>query len=92
MKVIGCIAAFVLSAASMWASLHHRLKDDELKSNDGIASTTTDEKNWDQANRRPVDEVFFFKAPTWMRGSKSTEAYTSSEAISSGVQANPFSE
>lgn len=92
MKVLGGIGSFVISAACMWSSLQNRQTVDELKSSHEIASTTNDEKTWDQANRRPTDEVFFFKVPTWMRGSTSSVANSPSEAVASGVQANPFSE
>jgi hypothetical protein len=92
MKSIVGIASFVLCAASMWVSVQRRINVDAVNSKLAVATTTSDEKNWDEKNRRPVDEVFFFKTPSWMRGSKSTDAYTPREAAASDVQANPFTE
>ncbi len=92
MKSIVGIASFVICAASMCVSVQRRMNVDAVNSKLAVATTTSDEKNWDEANRRPVDEVFFCKTPTWMRGSKATDAYRPREAAASDVQTNPFSE
>lgn len=98
MKVIG-IAAFVFSAAGVWASLHYRQVGDEVTSSQDVTSNAVDDaQNWDQANRRPTKEIFFCEVPTWMGGSPqgpngpAATGSSSREAVSSGVQGNPFSE
>ena len=95
MKSLGYLAIFLLSAAGMFMGLSRRQQND-LNSTPGIASTTTDARTWDEKNRRPVDSVFFIKAPTWMRGSQgdttADPVSAPSQPVSSGVQSNPFSE
>ena len=96
MKSLGYLAVFLLSAAGMFMGLSRRQQNNDLNSTAGIASTATDERTWDQKNRRPVDSVFFIEVPAWMRDSqgKATPdpACAPSQPVSSGVQANPFSE
>ena len=96
MKSLGYLAVFLLSAAGMFMSLSRRQQNNDLNSTPGIANTTTDERTWDQKNRRPAKSVFFVEVPTWMRGSNSEAASEParkpSQPVSSGLQSNPFSE
>ena len=96
MKSLGYLAVFLLSAAGMFMGLSRRQQNNDLNSTPGITSTTTDERTWDQKNRRPVDSVFFIEVPAWMRGSQGEAppdpSIAPSQPVSSGVQSNPFSE
>ena len=96
MKSLGYLAVFLLSAAGVFMGLSRRQQNNDLNSTPGIASTTTDERTWDQKNRRRVDSVFFIEVPDWIRDSQGrSTAYPArapSEPVSSGVQSNPFSE
>ncbi len=96
MKSLGHLAVFLLSAAGMFIGLSRRQQNNNLNSTSGIASTSTDERTWDEKNRRSVDSVFFIEVPAWMRGSQgeATPGPASGpfQPVSSGVQSNPFSE
>ena len=96
MKLLGYLAVFLLSAVGMFVGLSRRQQNDGLNPSSGVADTTTDERSWDQKNRGRVDSVFFIEVPAWIRGSqgKATPGLGSapSEAGSSGVQSNPFSQ
>lgn len=96
MKSLGHLAVFLLSAAGVFMGLSRRQQNNDLNSTPEIASVTTDERTWDQKNRRQVDSAFFIEVPAWMGGSQSeatpNRASTLSQPVSSEVQSNPFSE
>ena len=96
MKSLGYIAIALVSGASMFISVSRRQQNNNLNSSQEIASTTTDERTWDQRNRRPAKSMFFIKLPAWLGGSPdeatSEPARNPAQPVSSGVQSNPFSE
>ena len=73
MKMITGITAFLLSAVTMFVSLQRRHNAANVDSDYEI--TTTNKQSWIEANRRPVNDVFFLKGSSVTRQSKPTAVY-----------------